>query len=70
VKLHPDWKVAHKLWSVQLSVLAAILNGVWMATPVLQGYVPPLHFFIINIGLSLAVVACRLIDQDIHVDDN
>jgi hypothetical protein len=29
----PDWRLAHHMWSVQISVLWAIIGGLWVSLP-------------------------------------
>jgi hypothetical protein len=59
----PDWKFAHKFWSIQISIVGAILSGAWVALPAFQYIVPPREFVLLSIAVSVAVVVARMIDQ-------
>jgi len=59
----PDAKYWHRLWSVRISLLGAALSGLWAAVPAFQYLVKPIPFICISVGISLAVVAARLLDQ-------
>lgn len=62
--LDPEWRHAHKMLSVQMALVQAVLNGVYSGVYVIQEYVTPLEFIGINVGLSIALLACRLVNQD------
>jgi len=57
------WSQLHKMWSVQIAILSAILQGIWMALPAFQYYMPPMRFVAICMGLSLTITALRLVKQ-------
>ena len=59
----PDWRIAHRMWSVQLSVLWAILCGLWAALPALQSWFSPEHFALICVGFALLILVGRLVNQ-------
>ena len=59
----PDWKFAHKFWSIQISIVGAILSGAWVAVPAFQYLLPPREFVCFSIAVSVAVVLARMIDQ-------
>lgn len=61
--LVPDWKEAHRFWSVQITILGAIFSGAWVALPAFQGIIRPGIFAAICIGVSVLTVVLRLIDQ-------
>lgn len=56
-------KLVHKLWSVRIAFLGAVLDGLWVSVPVFQEYVSPLGFVLISVGLSLALVIARITNQ-------
>ena len=59
----PDWRNLHKLWSIQLGVLSAVVSGLWMAWPAFQYVVPPLAFAAGGIAMALAAMVLRLLKQ-------
>lgn len=64
-------RVWHKLWSVRLSLLAALLGAVDVALP----FVAPSHrsvpFALLAAAVSLAAVLARLVTQPkLHKDDD
>ena len=59
----PDWRIAHRMWSVQLSVLWAIVGGLWVALPAFQSWLHPVAFASICVGFSLAILFARLTNQ-------
>jgi hypothetical protein len=59
----PEWRQAHKLWSVQLSVFWAVVGGLWVAVPVFQGMVTPFVFVCLCVGMSLLILFARLTNQ-------
>lgn len=61
--LDPDWKVAHKLWSVRLAVLWACISGLYMALPAFQDFMPPFYFAALCVFGSLLILVGRLTNQ-------
>ena len=59
----PEWRVAHKLWSVRIALFWAVVAGLWVALPAFQGYVPPVPFALLCVGFSLAICVARLTNQ-------
>jgi hypothetical protein len=59
----PDWKYAHKFFSVEISIAGGILSGLWVAIPAFQYLIPPIPYVCFCIGVSVAVVVARMIDQ-------
>ena len=59
----PDWRYAHKFWSVQLSMVWAIVGGLWIALPAFQTWLTPIPFACICVGFSLAILFARLTNQ-------
>jgi hypothetical protein len=59
----PDWRDAHKFWSIQLSVLWAILCGFYAVLPALQSWFSPFHMVLLSMGCALLIVAARLANQ-------
>jgi hypothetical protein len=57
------WTQLHKMWSLQIAVLSAILQGVWMSLPAFQDYLPPIHFAAVCMALSVVIMALRLVKQ-------
>lgn len=61
--LDPDWKLAHKMWSVRLAVFWAVIAGAWTALPAFQSYVHPVVFGLLCVGMSLLILVGRLTKQ-------
>lgn len=61
--LDPDWKIAHKLWSVRIAVFWTVLSSLWIALPSFQGMVDPYVFACISVGFGVAMLAGRLTNQ-------
>ena len=59
----PDWRYAHRMWSVQLSVLWAVLCGFYAVLPALQSWFTPGHLVLISCGCALLILAARLVNQ-------
>ena len=58
-----DWQACHKLWSVRLLVLGAIIDGLYMALPAFTSMIEPFHFLALSLVLSLATLAARIVNQ-------
>ena len=65
-QLVPDWKKAHKFWSVQFALLGAVASGLWVAVPAFQGILPPHYFAAACIGASVIAIGLRLVNQTIN----
>lgn len=59
----PQWRVAHRLRSVQISIFWAVVGGLWIALPSFQQYLSPFRFAEIAVGFSLAILFARLTGQ-------
>lgn len=60
----PDWRIAHKMWSVQLSMLWGIMSGLWVALPAFQSWLPPVHYAVVCIIFALVLLPLsRLVNQ-------
>jgi len=59
----PEWRVAHKLWSVRLAVFWGAVNGLYAAWPAFIGAVPPLEFALISVGFAVAIALARFTRQ-------
>lgn len=58
-----DWKVAHKFWSLQATVLLGILQGVYGIWTAFQDLVSVEVFVGMSVFLCVAIIALRLINQ-------
>lgn len=66
----PGWRQAHKMWSIWLALLIAVLNGLWAALPAFMPYHSPTHFALASVALALLMCVARLIKQPgLHDDD-
>ncbi len=61
--LDPDFKVAHKLWSVRLALFWMVVMGAYMALPAFQDRVTPEHFLGLCIFGTLTIGIARLTKQ-------
>lgn len=63
LQLDPDARYWHRLWSVRISLAGAALTGLWAALPAFQSVIHPVHFAFLCVGVSIATVMARLLDQ-------
>jgi len=59
----PEWRLAHRLRSVQIALFWAVLGGVWVALPSFQNYLSPFRMMLISIGFSVAILFARMTGQ-------
>jgi hypothetical protein len=59
----PDWKVAHKLWSLRIAFVWMLVCGVYMALPAFQNYIDAFWFAGICIAFTFAIGIGRLTNQ-------
>ena len=59
----PEWRIAHRLRSVQITLFWAVLGGAFIALPSFQNYLSAFHMLMISIGFSLAIAFARLTGQ-------
>jgi len=59
----PQWRIAHRLWSVRIAVFWSVFSGLWVAFPAFQGAMPPVLFAELCVGFSLAILFARLTHQ-------
>ena len=62
-RLARDIRFVHKMWSVRLMVIGALVEGAWAGWPAFQNAVPPGHFMGVCIGLSMAALFARITGQ-------
>lgn len=60
MKLIPNWKQAHKLWSVRMAAVTATVAGLDWLVPTLSDMVPKWAYF----ALSASVVVARIVQQE------
>ncbi|GLK88307.1 DUF7940 domain-containing protein [Pseudomonas turukhanskensis] len=63
MKLVPIWKRAWKLSSLQLAALIAALNAAAYGWVSFNGYIPPLVWASVNMGLGIAAAVARVVQQ-------
>jgi len=56
-------KMVHKLWTVRFAFIGAILSGAYAAVPAFQSAVSPVQFACLCIGISVAIVIARVVNQ-------
>lgn len=59
----PEWKIAHKLWTVRIAIFWAIVSGLYYALPAFQEWFSPIHFALLSVGFSLALLFARITKQ-------
>ena len=59
----PEWRIAHRLRSVQITLFWAVLGGAWVALPSFQSELTSMHMLMISVGFSLAIAFARLTGQ-------
>ena len=59
----PEWRIAHRLRSVQIALFWAVLGGAWVALPSFQQYLTPFHMMFISVGFSVAIMFARFTGQ-------
>jgi len=60
-----DWKLKllHRLWTVRLAVVGAVLEGVYAGSSAFQYLVPPFYFMGFCISILVAIVIARAMNQ-------
>lgn len=61
--LIPEWKTAHKLWTVQLAVFWMLVSAGFAALPAFMNYVSPINYALLCVGFSATLLIARLTDQ-------
>ena len=56
-------KLFPRIWSVRLAVVGAVLDGVYAGFPSFQYAVPPVYFMGLCIGIMVAIVVTRSMNQ-------
>jgi hypothetical protein len=59
----PEWRIAHRLRSVQIALFWSVLGGLWVALPSFQQYLTPFHMMFISVGFSVAIMFARFTGQ-------
>ena len=59
----PDWRYLHKFWSVQLSMVWAVIGGLWIALPAFQSWLTPIPFACVCVAFSLLILLARATNQ-------
>lgn len=62
-KLIPEWKTAHKLWTVQVAVLGMIATAALYALPAFMGAFQPMTYAALCVGFCVLQLVARLADQ-------
>lgn len=63
MKLIPEWKQAHKLWSIRIALFWAGVSGLYYALPAFTEYFSPINFALLCVGFSLALCIARVTHQ-------
>ena len=61
--LDPDWKVAHKLWSLRIALFWMLICGLYMALPAFTNSIDKFWFTGICIAFTFAIGIARLTNQ-------
>lgn len=62
-RLARDARFAHKMWSMRIAFIWAIISGCWVAIPAFQEYIRPVPYAFACIGFSMAICVARLTNQ-------
>lgn len=69
MKLIDNWNKAHRMLSVQAMALAAAIQGAWPSIPEdLKASIPPGVVHWVSLGLLVAGIVGRLVQQDVTQD--
>lgn len=60
MQLIPDWKRAHRFWSVRMAAMTATVASLDWLVPTLSDMVPKWAYF----ALSASVVVARIVQQE------
>jgi hypothetical protein len=71
-KLYARWRIddprpLHRLWSIRVALLWAVVAGAYVALPAFQDYFTPIHFALLSIGFTVALVIARITKQSVDV---
>jgi hypothetical protein len=58
-----DWRLVHRMRSMQIAFFWAIIAGLWVALPAFQSWVKPVPFAILCVAFSIAICIARLTKQ-------
>lgn len=56
-------KLIHRAWSFRFAFIGAVLQGVYYSSETFQYFVSPLKFVLGMIGLSVAILVARIMNQ-------
>lgn len=64
MNLIEDWQsLWHKLWSVRLALLSALLGVLELTLPHFQSFIPPMWFGVLSVIVGVAAAVARLVQQ-------
>ena len=63
MNLIPEWRASHRMWSVRLGVIAALLYGLQPILPHWEGVIPEWAYAVLASVVAVAGVIARLIPQ-------
>ncbi|UTD55943.1 DUF7940 domain-containing protein [Halomonas sp. MS1] len=63
MNLIPEWRKAPSMWSVRLSVIAALLYGLQPVLPHWEGVIPEWAYAVLASAVAVAGVVARLMPQ-------
>ncbi len=61
--LVPDWRLVHKMRSLQIAIFWAAFAGLWVALPAFQSWLKPVPFAILCVFFSVTICIARLTKQ-------
>lgn len=61
--LIPEWRTAHKMWSVRLGIIAALLYSLQPVLPRWEGVIPDWAYASLATVVAIAGVVTRLLPQ-------
>lgn len=71
MKLIPEAKTCHRLWSLRFAIAAALFGAIELTLPIWQGVVPDSVFATLSTLCAAAAAVARVIRQGaLHVSDS
>ena len=69
MKLSPDWKIAHKLWSIRVTLFWGAVCGLYAAWGAFQDMIPAPLFAGLSMVMCMAIMGARVLHQPGLDDD-
>lgn len=63
IRLVPNWRRLHRSYTVNVSLLLAVLSAAYDKWPLFQSFVSPQRFAVISMILALVIAIVRYVEQ-------